>query len=284
MNWNNTSKRPVERCTIVVPCYNEAARLPTGEFLEFAERNASCRFLFVNDGSTDRTREVLESLTRLAPGRFALHSLPRNRGKAEAVRQGVLEAARQRPEHIGYWDADLATPLESIPDFCDVLDRNQHVQMVLGSRVRLLGRVIRRRPLRHVLGRGFATAASIVLGMAVYDTQCGAKLFRATPDMAALFAQPFQSRWIFDVELLARLVVARRAAGSSPAETALYELPLSQWQDVSGSKVRPRHFIRALFELTAIAIRYRLARRWGSPLVYPIPQLDSAPAEERKAA
>jgi glycosyltransferase involved in cell wall biosynthesis len=245
----------MDDCTIVIPCFNEASRLRGAAMLDYVGRDSRCQFLFVNDGSTDATRDVLESLAQSSE-RIAVLDLPQNRGKAEAVRRGVLEAARRGPKRIGYWDADLATPLEAIGDFQAVLDRSASVQMVLGSRVQLLGRAIRRRAVRHYLGRCFATAASMVLKLAVYDTQCGAKLFRATDEMLALFAEPFGSRWIFDVELLARLALSRRSRGQR-SEDVLYELPLERWEDVAGSKVRPQHFVRAIMELAEIALRYR---------------------------
>jgi dolichyl-phosphate beta-glucosyltransferase len=246
--------------TIVVPCYNEANRLDVQAFLGFAHRDAGCRFLFVNDGSTDGTLPILQGLSRAGPGRFRVLDLPRNLGKAEAVRRGVLEAAGSEPERIGYWDADLATPLAAIGDFSRVLDEHPRVQVVLGSRVRLLGRSIHRRVPRHYLGRAFATAASLALRIPVYDTQCGAKLFRATPEIVSLFDEPFRSRWIFDVELLARFIAARRPA-DGPAEERLYELPLTHWEDVAGSKLRLRHFLRAALELTAIGLELRARRQ-----------------------
>ena len=98
------------------------------------------------------------------------------------------------PDYIGYWDADLETPLEAIPALCELLDARPDLEIVFGARVRLLGRAIARSALRHYLGRMFATAASMVLGLAVYDTQCGAKLFRASPAIRALFQEPFLTR------------------------------------------------------------------------------------------
>src|SRR5262249_60682489 len=102
----------------------------------------------------------------------------------------------------------------------------------------LPGRSPHRRPPRHSLGRLFATTASTALGLAIYDTQCGAKLFRATPEVMALFAEPFATRWIFDVELLGRLVHARRGRPLPQPDRVISEFPLMAWPAVAGSDVR----------------------------------------------
>ncbi len=188
--------------TIVVPCFNEAQRLYTLRFREFATTNPDVRFLLVNDGSRDHTLLLLEQLRAANPSGFEVLNLPHNCGKAEAVRQGVLHATSAHPEYIGFWDADLATPLEAIPQFTSALDRRREVSLAIGVRLPLLGHRIQRHPLRRRLGQMFCYAASLILGAAFRDTQCGAKLFRATPEMMAAFAQPFHSRWIFDVEIL----------------------------------------------------------------------------------
>jgi dolichyl-phosphate beta-glucosyltransferase len=219
---------------IVVPCYNEVQRLPIQSFKDFACAGHTQRFLFVNDGSTDGTSRVLKTLHDEDPGRYPICDLPRNVGKAEAVRRGVLLAFEADPDYIGYWDADLATPLEAIPAFCGLLDARSDLEMVFGARVRLLGRTIARSPLRHYLGRVFATAASAVLGLGIYDTQ-----FRA------LFQEPFLTRWLFEVEILARLLQARRGSQLPPAEDIIYEFPLDEWHDVAGSKVKARDFAKA---------------------------------------
>jgi dolichyl-phosphate beta-glucosyltransferase len=243
-------------CKIVVPCYNEAERLRTEAFRRFAAREPRVDFLFVNDGSTDGTLEVLRGLERESPQRFELLDLPRNRGKAEAVRAGLCAAFKSSADYVGYWDADLATPLDEIPRFAAILDGSPRVELVFGARVALLGRSVQRRPLRHYLGRVFATAVSLVLRLPIYDTQCGAKLLRRTPALAALFEEPFLVNWTFDVELLARLSRARRVAGGTPVAEAVYEQPLERWEDVAGSKVRPRDFFVAFFEVARIWYTY----------------------------
>ena len=125
---------------IVIPCYNEAARLQVQTFKAFACERHVLRFLFVNDGSTDDTWKVLQALHASNAQHLAIYGLPKNAGKAEAVRQGVLRAFEIGADYVGYWDADLATPLEAIPAFCDLLDVTPHLLMVFGARVRLLGR------------------------------------------------------------------------------------------------------------------------------------------------
>jgi dolichyl-phosphate beta-glucosyltransferase len=241
---------------IVVPCYNEAERLPLQAFKAFTCERQAVRFVFVNDGSTDATWDVLQELQACDPQRFATHNLPRNVGKAEAVRMGLLRAFEAGTDYVGYWDADLATPLDAIPTFSDLLDARPNLMMVFGARVRLLGRSIERKALRHYLGRVFATAASVALGIAIYDTQCGAKLFRAAPVIKSLFHQPFATRWLFDVEILARLMSARRGTDLPAVQSIIYEFPLHTWHDVAGSKVKPSDFVRAFFGLALIYWKY----------------------------
>jgi glycosyltransferase involved in cell wall biosynthesis len=244
------------RVVVVVPCYDEAGRLDTAAFRAFRVESPRVSFCFVNDGSRDGTLAVLRRLCDEAPGLgFVVDQQP-NRGKAEAVRQGLLAALGTGAGLVGYWDADLATPLVEVARFCRVLDERPQVELVLGSRVRLLGRSIERSPLRHYLGRVFATGASLTLSLPVYDTQCGAKLLRATGDVRAILAEPFLTRWVFDVEILARL--ARLARGSVvPVESRVYELPLRSWRDVPGSKVKPLDFVRSGLELVRIRRAYR---------------------------
>jgi glycosyltransferase involved in cell wall biosynthesis len=239
---------------VIIPCFNEAQRLDVDAYLRFAVRTPCVRLLFVNDGSHDGTIDVLHQLRAQRPEQFAVCDLRENQGKAEAVRQGVLHAAEQGPRYVGYWDADLATPLESICDFRDVLEVRPNIDVVLGSRMPLVGRDIQRHPLRRILGRCFASVASRVLRLPLYDTQCGAKLFRVTRQTISAFQTPFEVRWIFDVELLARLGATHNTAHEFAA--SIYELPLQRWQEIPGSKVKPRDFVVAVAELGRIAWRY----------------------------
>src|SRR6202167_4309847 len=183
---------PAARRVVVVPCYNEAARLQPLRFSEFLAEDRQVHFLFVNDGSRDATLSVLETLRAKHPDRIQVLDKQPNGGKAEAVRSGMLAAiALEGVAVTGFWDADLATPLDVIPQLLNRLVEDPDLQMIFGSRVRLLGHAIHRKPLRHYLGRIFATAVSTILALPIYDTQCGAKLFRVTPELKSILAAPF---------------------------------------------------------------------------------------------
>jgi len=239
---------------LVVPCYNEAGRLDGAAFRTFADQAASVHLVFVDDGSSDSTASVLNQIRIGREDRISVVSYPENRGKAEAVRAGVIHALNNSDcKVIGYWDADLATPLSSVCHLANVLESNSEIDLVFGSRVKLCGRNIHRQASRHYLGRVFATAVCVVLDLVIYDTQCGAKLFRVKEDTVSALTQPFITRWIFDVEILARLIAA---TSSKAVEARTYEYPLESWHDVSGSKVRPKDFLRAGIDILRLKRRY----------------------------
>lgn len=217
--------------TLVVPCRNEAARLKLDEWRSGLEADPRLRLLFVDDGSTDATWEILQSAA--AHPRIEVLKLDRNYGKAETVRRGMLaELQHNRSRWIGFWDADLATGLDELENFRRHLTPGCWI--VMGSRFRHLGNDIRRRPTRHLLGRIFATLVSWKLRLAVYDTQCGAKVFDREM-VGEVFAEPFASRWFFDVEILLRLC---RLHGRRSVRRHVIELPLQRWRDVPGSTLR----------------------------------------------
>jgi len=261
--------------TIVVPCFNEEQRLEVLQFRKYAMSHENHRFLFVNDGSSDRTALILDDMKASDPEAFDVLHLSKNQGKAEAVRQGMQHAMQADIDYAGFWDADLATPLDMIPEFADQLDKTSQLSMVIGARVKLLGRQIERQQLRHYLGRIFATAASVVLKLPIYDSQCGAKLFRATPACQTLFSTPFLTNWIFDVELLARARQLEKFFQCASLEETVYELPLPKWMDVAGSKVKPHDFLKAFFELCSIYWNYL-----RPSIKTPFAQLSTAPAAE----
>lgn len=232
---------------IVIPCYNEEHRFKREDYADFLGRNAEISCLFVNDGSSDETASVLTLFAR-EYSNAALLNLKVNRGKAEAVRFGIQHGLKLgKFEYLGYWDADLATPLDQIPEFIQCA-HHQNKSMIMGCRLLRLGADIHRKPQRHYIGRVFATLASSLLGLSVYDTQCGAKLFRK--DFAEVaFEAPFKTKWLFDVEILARLIITY---GYEQMYARVYEFPLPAWEDVGGSRLKPVDFLKAPYQLFKI--------------------------------
>jgi hypothetical protein len=116
-----------------------------------------------------------------------------------------------------------------------------------------VGVTIERKLHRHLIGRVIATFISNILHIRVYDTQCGAKLFRR--DLAErVFDKPFLTRWLFDVEIIARII------GMHPGkhiEEVMSEVPVSSWIDKGGSKISWTYGFRVFFDLYKIHRSYK---------------------------
>ncbi|WP_019987640.1 MULTISPECIES: dolichyl-phosphate beta-glucosyltransferase [Rudanella] len=239
---------------IIIPCYNEATRLPVADFEAYWQQYPEVRFCFVDDGSTDQTRALLERLQAEHPAQVEALILPQNRGKAGAVRAGMLHVAEQgQADFVGFLDADLATPLAAIQDLEARMSPQPELDLVMGSRIKFLGTDIRRNPFRHYAGRVVATFISNILKLGVYDTQCGAKLFRRET-IAGLFGEPFLSPWLFDVEILARLI---RQYGRDGIRARVVEMPLRQWIEKDESRIKMSYYLKLWFELYRIGQAYK---------------------------
>ena len=145
---------------IVVPCFNEGRRLRAEGFRPLLSHPGT-RILFVDDGSRDDTREVLASVcAQLGPRALRL-DLARNQGKAEAVRQGLLEALQIGARMVGFLDADLATPAEEMLRLISTL-RSSRAQAAFAARVALVLRP--RRQLRSGASAGRHRSRGVPLG------------------------------------------------------------------------------------------------------------------------
>ena len=221
-------------------------------FVSFLGDSADLCFVFVDDGSTNQTAAKLEQIRAAAGSKSTVLRLAVNQGKAEAVRRGILRALQDEPAHVGYWDGDLATPLSEIPTFIEFSSDSAR-KMIFGSRIQRLGAEIERHWYRHYPGRMIAFWINAILRLPVYDTQCGAKLIEA--DLARqIFAEPFLSSWLFDVELFARII---GLYGRSQAVGMIYEVPLRRWRDVGDSKIAPSYLPKIPIELVKIYWKYR---------------------------
>ncbi len=238
-----------KKIILVVPCYNEEDRLDLPQFMGALEHNNDLCWLFVDDGSMDKTAEMIQAQVQLHPGRVFFHQLKKNSGKGEAVRQGLLKAIELNADLTGYFDADLATPISEIHRLLNLYEIQKR-KILLGSRVFLLGRNIQRQRWRFWLGRCFALVATQMLKLKVYDTQCGAKLIENYPNLKLCLEMPFVSVWLFDVELIQRL----KGVGHL-TDHDFFEEPLLQWTEVGGSKVKAKAFVVALVDLIKIKMK-----------------------------
>ncbi|MEE9407300.1 MAG: glycosyltransferase [Polaribacter sp.] len=238
---------------IIIPCYNEEKRLPKQLFLNYINKNET-HFCFVNDGSIDKTIGVLDSIKDKEPKKTIIINYDENVGKGEVIRKTILELYdRNIYDYIGYFDADLATPLFEIEIFEKYFIQNKNLILVMGSRIKRLGSNIDRKFHRFFLGRIFATIiSSYVLKLSVYDTQCGAKLF-STSIPVNVFKEKFITKWLFDVEFICRL---KNLFGTNLLKKVL-EHPLTEWVEKGESKVKFTDFLNTPKEILKIKIKYK---------------------------
>ena len=238
--------------SIVIPCYNEENGISSSEYSNFLENNPEVFICFVNDGSTDKTLEVLNVLKEKYPNQIYILSLEKNMGKAEAVRTGINYCNNTyRNQYIGYLDADLATTLE---EFINLRNHLQgEILFSFGSRIRKIGSTIKRENSRFLIGRVVATFISNILDIKVYDTQCGSKLF--TKEISEeLFQKEFISRWLFDVEIFYRMI---HLFGKDNAIKKMIEVPLKLWVEKGDSKVKLTYGFKLWFDLFEIQTKYK---------------------------
>jgi dolichyl-phosphate beta-glucosyltransferase len=228
---------------IVIPCYNEANRLDGEKFNFFLKSNKHITLLFVNDGSTDDTEYILNRIETTNTNASIL-SLDQNLGKADAIRRGSLLLANRDMDYIGFWDADLSTPLKEIENIIQYFEADLNVKAVIGSRIYKLGSQIERRWFRHFFGRIITTILSFgpLKEIGVYDSQCGAKLFKREI-VDKIFNMPFRTKWLFDIEILQRL------NQQSSINQTVYEYPLPKWVHRDGSKIKIKDFYKIIIEI-----------------------------------
>jgi glycosyltransferase involved in cell wall biosynthesis len=227
------------RLSIVVPAYNEAARLPVTlpKLAQFCERHGSVEVLIVDDGSKDSTAEVIEEFAARYPFTRLLQN-PGNRGKGYSVRHGMQKA---QGDWILSTDADLSSPLEEVGKLLTAVER-AGAAAAIGSRAldrSLVG--VHQAPLREMSGRVFNLVMRTATGLPFRDTQCGFKLFRK--DAARIiFPRQRLEGFGFDVE---DLLIARIHG------FPVVEVPV-RWDNVEGTKVSALSGARAFWDLAVV--------------------------------
>jgi dolichyl-phosphate beta-glucosyltransferase len=246
MSSDSTTAGPRPGYSIIIPAYNEGARL--GATLEkvlayVKERGWDAEVIAVNDGSSDNTAEIIRGWAEKNP-RLKLVENPGNRGKGYSVRNGMLHA---QGEILLFTDADLSSPIaEAGKLFAAIADG---ADIAIGSRWLRSDLQTQRQPLyRQFFGRIFNLLLRITLGLNFKDTQCG---FKAFTRRAAKTIFPLQKieRWGFDPELL---YLARKFGFK------VIEVPVS-WAHREGTRISPLRDGPAMF-LEMLKIRWNAVR------------------------
>lgn len=235
---------------MVVPCFNEEKRIKLSYWNDLAVI-PNVNWIFVNDGSSDDTKNVLNKITN-----STIIELEKNIGKAEAIRKGITETYKKNSGEsfwVGYLDADSAFETEDIKKVIElVYSRGSSYDSYWGSRVALAGRNITRNNLRHILSRILITIFGYKMGDLPYDPQTGFKIFNFNNQQMEIFEKKFETKWFVDLEILTRYQVLEKRI------MKIWEEPVNTWKDVDGSKIRGFELITVFKDLIKIL---RIIRR-----------------------
>jgi len=186
------------RLSIVIPAYNEEHRIPQSLATILAWLSAqpwASELVVVDDGSRDRTVEVVRQQLNGFPHRLVGHE--RNRGKGAAIRTGMLAATG---EVVLFTDADLSTPIEEASRF--LAAHAEGVPVVIGTRKAAGAQVLRHQSfVRERMGRVYTWLSSVLICPGVTDFTCGFKSFRRDA-CQAVFSRLLEPGWAYDTELL----------------------------------------------------------------------------------
>lgn len=242
--------------SLVIPAFNEEARLPA--LLETLRSSAPAaveeagmellEVLVVDDGSTDRSREMLRTAAVQDALLKPVLDYERNRGKGAAFASGVKRAGG---DYLLLADVDLSTPLSELPKLTAAIGRGADI--AIGSRA-VPGAVVERGPVhRKVLGSAFNGAVRLLTGLRLRDTQNGFKLF-PTEAAKRLVAEQDCPGFAFDVEMLMR---------ADQDGLRIAEVPILYMHDVRSSVRVASASMEMLRDVAGLAYRLRVRRRAG---------------------
>ncbi len=228
--------------SVVVPAYNEQARLTTT--LPRLHKALKIRFrtfevIVVDDGSTDDTSGVVARFSREHPEVRTIRYEP-NRGKGFAVRTGMLAA---EGNYLLMSDADLSTPVREVRKLLAAID--QGYDIAIGSRAMRDSRILQYQPFYRVfLGKTFNKLVWLLAVRGIADTQCGFKLFKKEA-ARRIFAKCRLEGFSFDVEVLH----LAQKMGFSTKEVGVI------WINSPESKVNPLpHSMQMLRDLLSLSM------------------------------
>ena len=241
----------------IIPVYNEEKRFNYKELNNLIEFHSHIngKILFVNDGSTDKTLELLHELEKKFNNIIVNH-IPKNLGKANALRNGLIESIG-KSEFIAYIDFDFAT---SAKDFEQKYNELLQIDKKLNTLIfcsRSLGvslNKINRPLLRKIPSNILGAFSDWLFRIPISDTQCGCKFLyiKNFDDFNRVLQPLFVGKWFFEIELICRLRKERIK------NIEIIESPLERWRDIPGSKVKVRDFFKSFVILTYLKIKYSL--------------------------
>ena len=233
--------------SVIIPAFNEERRLlrTLQQLTEYLRRQPyASEIVVVDDGSSDRTRQVAAEFAQRSPVPVRVLLEPHG-GKGQAVRAGMLKAAGA---YRFLCDADLAMPADELSKFLP--PALSDVDIAVGSREAAGAKRYDEPPYRHLMGRVFNLWVRGLTVRGIRDTQCGFKCFTAAA-AEALFSQQRLNGFGFDVEVL---FLAQKGG------LRLHEVPIS-WYHQQESKVRPvEDTFRMLYDAARVRWRYQMGR------------------------
>lgn len=232
---------------LLVPVYNEEKRLNLDLLKDF---HSACDICFLDDGSTDKTVELLQKFIA-SHTRATMLKSQKNQGKGNILNWGynILKTTGklEKYDYLGYWDADLSAPFDNLQEMLRYLRQNQNVSALFGSRKISETSAIEQNFFRMILSSTYSLVSRTILGHSLKDSKCGAKLLSRNA-AAVAFGGMFINSWIFDLEIFYRL----RKAGMP-----VIEFPLLRWSYVKESRLGLGDIFLAFLALFQIKIKYR---------------------------
>jgi glycosyltransferase involved in cell wall biosynthesis len=231
---------------LIVPVYNEVERLNTKTWAKISN-SKSFDILFVDDGSTDKSYSMLRRLQVNNP-RISIKRLVINRGKGNAIYEGIKLSKKLGYNYVGLMDADLSVLPSNLTFGLVKILENSSLFMVSGARIQLAGWNVERTYFRRWAGRLIATLISLVTGITIYDPQSPCKWFNLSNISLKYLKKP-RTRWFYEVELLLNFITSTKPKNNFE----ILEFPILGWEEKKGSHLNFFSFPKILFELTIIS-------------------------------
>lgn len=235
---------------VLIPFFNERNRFDF-EILNY-EFPEDLRVALLDDGSTDGlSAEIIEIVTRFGIDNIRVNRFDVNKGKSEVLRQGFLKAFNDTEinyQYIAFIDADFSTELPELIRLISIANEKD-LDLVAGSRMKIVGRDIKTNYLRYLFGRFFAILIELLFNLGMYDTQCGAKVFKNSVYLQKAMEKPFINSWLFDIEIMLRL--------KENFKVKIWEEPLNKWHHKRHSKIRILSLFSIFFGLIRLKLRLK---------------------------